>query len=412
MQSKHSAIQKQPIVKARTNNVTCPRTKPPKPQPKKAAPKRVQPKAKPVTCKAKTSAAHLVKANNNNQNRNANQRNNTRGLPRSTPSRPLANIDKQDRIHDNLKQKSPWYQAIMDPAQGAGVKIPDDVAVETGTLQLSFESSFVTGNTGDPSAGIGGWRMFTPYPNAIGGVGENYQTLDLATSTPSNLGWLAGIPFTSNDALRSYSRAVRIASAALYVEPEVSLANAQGEMILTYDIFGLNGAIHMDDHRNSFGAAIMPLNQCKPMKTCWTPASRNQNTYKSFFDTAFTQYGPNDDQVPTWQLQVLANGCAPAQTFRVRCVVNYEFIPYANAIDILSANPSPVDATEVDLVETWVADTPATRPSSAIEMSTAPGAGVLENSGAQDGGPTGFGMFFDVVTEILPEALDMLGVLL
>lgn len=293
----------------------------------------------------------------------------------------------------------------MNPAQGAGVKIPDDVAVETGTLQLSFEGSFTTN-----SAGLGGWRCFTPYPNAMGGTGtagQNYNVLNPISGVGS-LQWLEGQPFPTNEVLRSYSRAVRIVSYALYVQPEVSLANAQGEMILTFDIFGLNESESIDDHRNSYGAGIMPLNVCQPMKVCWTPASRNKNTYKSFFDTEFTQLGEGDDMVPEWMLQVLVNGCVEGQNFRTRLVVNYEFIPYANAIDILSANPSPVDATEVDLVETWVADTPATRPSTTKEISTAPGAGVLEEHGPQDGGPTGFGMFFDILTEVLPEALELL----
>lgn len=328
----------------------------------------------------------------------------TKGIPRTAPSKPMQYLSSQDRIHGNLKKKSPWYQAIMNPAQGAGIKIPDDVGVETGTLQLSFESSFQTN-----ANGIGGWRCFTPYPNAIGGVGtagENYNILDPATML--SLVWLPGQPFPTNEVLRSYSRAVRITSYALYVQPEVSLAEAQGEMILTFDIFGFNQSPTIDEFRNSFGAGIMPLNVCEPMKVIWTPASRNQNTYKSFFDTDFEAYGQDDNEVPTWHTQVLVQGCAPDQVFRVRCVVNYEFIPYANAIDILGANPSPMDATEVDLVESWVADTPATRPSTNVEISTAPGAGILSQTGPQDGGPTGFGMFFDILTEVLPEALEVL----
>lgn len=330
----------------------------------------------------------------------------TRGIPRTAPSKPLRNaMTSQDRIHGNLKKKSPWYQAIMNPAQGAGIKIPDDVGVETGTLQLSFESAFTTN-----ASGIGGWRCFTPYPNAIGGAGtpgENYNILNPASGVAS-LTWLSGAPFPTNEVLRAYSRAVRITSYALYCQPEVSLAEAQGEMILSFDIFGFNEAPDIDTHRNSFGAGIMPLNECKPMKVIWTPASRNQNTYKSFFDTYFESFGQDDNEVPTWHTQILVQGCAPSQVFRVRCVVNYEFIPYANAIDILSANPSPMDATEVDLVESWVADTPATRPSSTTEISTAPGAAILEDHGPQDGGPTGFGMFFDILTEVLPEALEVL----
>jgi hypothetical protein len=131
----------------------------------------------------------------------------------------------------------------------------------------------------------------------------------------------------------------------------------------------------------------------------------NEQTYTSFYRPTFDTYGMDSEDCPNWTLFVLVVGAPAASFFRVRLVVNYEFIPKENSIDIVSANPSPCDSTELGLTESWVATEAVTRPATIQEMSKAPGAGV-EAKLPQDGGPSGFGMFVDVLTEILPYAIE------
>lgn len=257
--------------------------------------------------------------------------------------------------------------------------------------------------------GLAGFRTVTLYPNSSAGGDTNGSNYDFLTvgSGIENIAWTSpnnGFPTTA--ALKAYSHAVRIVSAGLYVQSEVSLSNATGEMMMGAYMMSLDSAPNIDAYRNNYGAAIMPLNITEPMVAIWTPISRGQQTYNSFYDPRLTVVGPTG--VPQWMLYCLVQGAVPGSIFRIRLIVNYEFVPFQNSIDIISANPSPVDQTEVDLVESWVSETPMTRQVSDKELAESPGAQVLDEKGPQDGGETGFGMFFDVITELLPLALSVI----
>lgn len=288
----------------------------------------------------------------------------------------------------------------MDPAQGAGIKIPDDVAIQTGTLQCVEEITFVT-NANE----FGGCRAFCLLPNAVSASsGENWQTHTAAASA-TNVLWGDAEPLATTPALQAYSDMVRVCSAALYVESEASLASASGEMILGYTPYSFTSDPNLVDWRNAYGTSIMPLNACQGMKVLWTPVSKEQQTYSAFTSPSLTEYGGGDDQVPLYSLWVLVNGVPVGTSFRVRLVVNYEFVPKENSIDILSANPSPCDSSEVDLTEAWVAQESVTRPASAAEMSRSPGA-TIQAKQPQDGGETGFGMFANILAELAPYVLE------
>lgn len=340
-------------------------------------------------------------------------RNRAINLPRTPSAKPL-HVDKkgktQANMNKNLQRKSPWYQSIMDPAQGAGVKIPDDVAIETGTLQCCVEALFVTDATPD---GVSGIRTISLLPNlaAVGNLtGINYQTVTPASDITA-INWDTAAAFPTNPTLQSFAQKVRVTSAALYVESEASLSNASGEMIVGFTPYGYSNAPVIDSFRNQFGTSIMPLNVSTPMKVLWTPISFDVQTYSAFWNTACLTLGDGDGECPQWELFCLVSGVPAGVSFRARIIVNYEFVPLVNAIDIISANPSPNDSTEVNLVEAWVAETPAVRPSSTKEMSMAPSASIADKI-PQDGGPSGFGMFVDVMTELAPFILDGVSMLL
>jgi len=320
---------------------------------------------------------------------------------------------KTDKVHKNLKAKSPWYQAIRDPSQGAGIKIPDDVGFETGTLQCVLETSFASESVaGPPSASLGGIRVFALHPNKFGGaLGENWQTVDSVGSTSTTVAWLAGSPFPTNAPLQAYSNGVRVVSAAVYVESEASLSNASGEMILGWLPYRVSASPVINDYRNMYGTSIMPLNVSKPMVVRWTPVSLNTQTYSAFYNPLWPTIGPEFNSCPNWELFCIVVGAPAGVTFRARVVVNYEFIPDENSIDILSANPSPSDETDVNLTEAWVAEESAVSAVTTDTMARAPGAAV-EEATPQDGGETGFGMFTAVLEELVPYALEGLTMLL
>lgn len=331
-------------------------------------------------------------------------------LPKSAHASPLHVKPKggKSTVDRNLKKKSAWYQSIQNPAQGSGVKIPDDVAVQTGTLQLCYEEVFVAN-----SIGLGGFRTICLHPNQIpsgGPVGQNVQLMD-PTSNAGSIDWLAATGLPTNGPLYDYSQSVRVVSAAIYAQPEVSLAQAQGELVLGAEPWNFNTTQPASAYRNAYMSSIMPLNSCTPMKVLWTPMSKDLQTYESFYPPGATAYGQGVGECPNWSLWCLVIGGEPNTSYRVRLVINYEFIPSENAIDIVSANPSPCDSTDVDLTEAWTAAEPPTKPTSNREMSQAPGASIAANL-PQDGGESGFGMFTEVIKEVLPFAMEGLSMLL
>lgn len=335
------------------------------------------------------------------------------GIPRSGGARARhVSAGGSQKINSNLKRKSPWYQSILNPAQGAGIKIPDDVAIQTGTIQCVLEENFVTAG----ADGIGGIRIFCLHPNEVvpsaNGDGVNWQAMDTALSSLVSVTWQEGSGFATNPVLAEFARDVRVVSAAIYCESEASLATSSGEMILGYTPYDYaNNGVPYSDYRNQYGSSIMPLNACKPMKVVWTPVSVDEQTYTSFYSPRAINVGPTEGEAPKWEMFVVVAGTPAGTAFRVRMVVNYEFIPYLNAIDIVSANPSPCDATEVDLTESWIAETQVTVPTSTKEMSSNPGAGI-QASLPQDGGETGYGMFVDLLKELAPYALEGVAMLL
>lgn len=369
-------------------------------------------KSPAVTQKAaKTQTTKTLPNKTRTQEISTNTKNNVRGassravsqLPHSSIAKPLkAKGDQRPGIDRRLKKKAVWYNAIMDPAQGAGVKIPDDVAVETGTLQCVYETGFTTG-----ALGLGGIRTVSLHPNVAGGGGYNIQTLQ-NISGPTTLAWNTATGLPSNSALQSYSTHSRVVSAGMYIESEASLSNASGEMVVGYEPYGYDSTPLLVDLKNLYGTSIMPLNVSKPMLTRWTPVSYDQQTYSAFYENSYGNIGSEDDRAPEWSLFCIVDGAPANVVFRVRLVVNYEFIPFKNSIDIVSANPSPVDETEINLTESWIAAESPVAPTTTEKISRSPGAGVKEAIGEQDGGPTGFGMFFNVLTELAPLALEML----
>jgi len=79
-------------------------------------------------------------------------------------------------------------------------------------------------------------------------------------------------------------------------------------------------------------------------------------------------------------------------------VVNYEFLPLYNTLNILSVAPSPVDVEEEALVGKWVETMPVAATVSDKQMSSSPGA-VSPQHGDE---PTGLGMIANVIGEVLP----------
>jgi len=342
----------------------------------------------------------------------------TKGLMVKRPKGKNKEVD----IHKRLKKKSPWYSSIIDPLHGADAKIPDETGVETGTLQL-VERATVTTN----SSGIAGARILTPYINNVKHApaqvtaGSNVQYLskdstEVALQWGANNGtagaWLAeaALPFEAIGGIQTITNQHRIVSACMIVQPEASLATNDGEYCLFQNAFNMESSPLYNSYVNNYKSVVIPTssnNPCAAVK--WFPVTVQDWSFKSFIRTDALDLTYDDDDAavaPFWGLGMIYS-CSEADVrIRITFVVNYEFIPKDNVMNVLDTSPSPQDAMEVDLVEQWVQDTPVAAPMPQRLAASSPSS--VEPAHGENDQDTGFGMFFNVLSELAPLALGLL----
>lgn len=349
--------------------------------------------------------------------------------PRQTTSRkptqagtskfsPLAKMPTGDYsengIHKRLKKKSPWYESIQHPKQGAGCKIPDSIGTDTGTLQMILPLTLSAN-----SAGIAGVKVVCPYPNNVANassVGRNYMTT-LAASTSSNVQWGDGTTvngaysFPSNEFLVENAQGVRVVSADITAYHEISSNNDSGEFCcwsVPFNYTGSSGQTYASytQYMNSITA---PLNQKRAVTTRWYPynlakqvtdATPNVLETLSYVDFIV----PNvtlGQTLPEWEFGIVTLGIQNNGVVRFEITINYEFLPTLLALDILTPEASPSDVVEENLVKSWLPDLPKalSLPPSRI---MAPAADSVREENF------GLGMLYDVIKEAGPLLLGLL----
>jgi len=338
------------------------------------------------------------------------------------------NMPVKDQIHSRLKRKSPWYDSIMSPMTGACVKIPDSTGTETGTFQ-HVEQITVPVN----AKGVSGLRVISPYINnfvTLGGSadGSNYQTTGPASDTP-NLQWGDGtlptraLPFKKTPpVVKANCQSHRIVSAAVIGQPEISTLNDAGEMLAFLTPFGAQASnVNYQTLQFFWDSTMIPVNKHSPLVSRWYPLSSDVNYYDggaagtvgagnySYEDFVFPNEpaGTNPGVVP-WEFGVVCTGMSPSTgVVRYTVIINYEFIPITTAA-MISTEPSPIDPTEESLVKEWISEKPMTSMVSQKYASQASG----ESDISDRSDPTGFGMLFNVVEEMLPFAKGAMKLLL
>lgn len=311
------------------------------------------------------------------------------------------------QIQSRLKTKSPWYQSLLDPLHGADVKIPDSTGVETGTLQCVQRVSITVPTLSNSVCGV---RTTCLHPNYDGTTRSNYQVTDSTTSTALGVQWdTTNYHFETTEALQDYSDSVRIVSAAMYCQSESSLANNSGLMTGYVEAYppAFTDAEALTYYQNSYKSAIVPINNNEPCITRFYPVKSNGAAYDMFYNPEFTIGGVSaggEFLNPRWEMGILIHGAPVGTVFLFTMVVNYEFIPFQNAVNILDASPSPVDAQEIDLVELWSQQMDPVQITSNRIVAKPPSSSNVEEPGEG----SGFGMFFEVVKEIAPLAMSLL----
>lgn len=312
-----------------------------------------------------------------------------------------------EKANTNLKKASPWYSSYRDPIQGGGAKIPDTVGINTATLQAVQRVS-VAVNAG----GLAALEVISPYANLVGASGSNYKT-SAPLSVSTGLIWNGAQALSAAASVRSIAQSHRIVSAAVYGEYEGTSLQDSGDCTAYLLSFGGNVLTTLSAIQSLYGSSVVPINKArsKPMVSRWFPISVNEQSYQDFFAPSFTAFGSGG--CPNWTLGLIYNGL-PASTGSVifTIVVNYEFVPTLNSIDYISANPSPIDPFEEQLVEQWVQEDSQTGLSSNKMVDVQPGSQVTEAANQGMNAESGFGMLGGMIKEMLPELAPALLALL
>jgi hypothetical protein len=326
-------------------------------------------------------------------------------------------------IQERLKKKSPWFDSIMSPINGGGVKIPDPVGTNTATYQ-HVESVNVNAN----EQGISGLRIISPYINnyqygQTEGPGSNYQIVS-TTGTLANLNFVGANPsgigaFPFGDdlpaSMKANAQSHRIVSGYVVAETEVSTLADAGEMCAFVKPFSCNPhSVPYSVLQSQWDTTLTPVNKHRAVAARHYPISSDYVPFNCASEIAdqeppaisyqdFVDPNIEYDDTPTadqgvipWEMGVVCVGMTPGSIVRYKIVINYELIP-KTMTSFISGKPSPVDATQIDLVSGWVSECEITGLVSDKEA-----ASPAKESTVEDNDPTGFGMIFNVVQEMAP----------
>lgn len=328
-----------------------------------------------------------------------------------------------EAINNRLKEKSPWYQSIMCPIRGGDVKIPDDCGLETGTVMYVERVQHSTN-----AQGISGLRVACPYINRrlSGGTnsryGSNFQVTQHdssvlltqwgnITDSATGVGLGQYEPFSIVSSFTGLAQGHRIVSAAVYAQPLTNFAENQGDCIgFFYPWKSRGNGIPWDTYQNGYGTAVLPNNTDQGMCVRWTPINSERASYTDFFDLDHSAIGRSENDAPVWDFGVLFDYGSGNSGIEIlyTIVINYEFIPEANIVNILDASPSPCDLKEEALVVDWSAEAPKAETVSPEVIGTSPGVEERENGLEQEDAEGPWSpMDMNVLVEMLPAALEL-----
>jgi hypothetical protein len=309
-----------------------------------------------------------------------------------------------------LKAASPWYKSMRDPLEGAGARIPDPIGVPTATLQVVQYQS-VAVNAG----GVAGLVLASPY-QVNASQGQIFTTLGTATTGALALQALAAsTTLTSSVFLNTSAQSARVVSCAIFGEYEGTTLQDSGDVTCyqapLYSVSSFTGGAGntIASYQTLYNASVIPVNKARtrPVATYWYPYEAEGISYQDFFLTnaaSFVRPPLNAaGQSPTWELGIFYTGL-PASTGSIRftIVVNYEYVPALNTLDLLGASPSPDDPTELSLCEGWIEEDPVTGIVANKIVDVAPGARKVDEAEQGFSVSNMFGMIMPVIAEVLP----------
>lgn len=315
------------------------------------------------------------------------------------------NLDKR------LKERSLYYQSLLDPLQGAGAKIPDMTAIPTGTFQM-VQRIPVTSNL----QGIAAIRVASPQfaPANITTLTQQfggYQTSNGA-ATAGSLTWGAITDFTGWTGFNGNVSFARCVSASLTAEYLGTELQDSGHIVGQFAPGAFASPGSVTQLANFPYSSDCPVNRNEPFMVRYLP--------QGFYDVPFvpgaavqSDSGPHPDSM----IIVMSDIPASTNTMFVFCA-NYEFQPTSTAVNIVDVAPSPIDVYECGKIAQWTQELETSGIIPADKVDVMPSAAVTNRAEAfatsteQEDSLGGMGMLGDVLDFALPVLMKAIPALL
>jgi len=208
--------------------------------------------------------------------------------------------------------------------------------------------------------------------------------------------------------MRSVAQSHRIVSAAVYGEYEGTTLQDSGDVTAFILPYAPDAYINLPAMQANYGSSVIPVNKArsKPVVARWYPINVNEQSFKDFFSPQLAAFGSGGS--PYWAMTLLYNGVAGTGSIVFTICVNYEFVPTLNSVDYITADPSPIDPIEEQLVQQWVQEDTQTGISSNKMVDVQPGSQVVEAADQGMNAESGFGMLGSIVQELAPMIIPLL----
>jgi hypothetical protein len=256
---------------------------------------------------------------------------------------------------DKIVSRSPYLQSLIDPVDGAGVKVPDSVTCPSWPVQGNQFLSVSTGAAGS-CAGL------AVYVGNLGTSTDLYTTTSASTAaaigwTAANKSYAAGITATAS--------ASRPVSALLSVKPNQSTNTANGRMIVAFYPGASVVASSAGLPTTSAGLLDAPYVATIPVSKGYAECRYIplDDWARSYWPTAFVPVRattlPSGSNRALYGVLVIIVETVPFLTAtEFQFIENLECIPSTNATSIASPTPSYSDPLELAAVSNILSETP------------------------------------------------------
>jgi len=315
-------------------------------------------------------------------------------------------------LDNRLKERSLYYQSLLDPMQGAGAKVPDLTAIPTATFQM-VQRVTTAANAG----GLCGLRVPSPqFASANATVATQqyagYQGI-AAAATVGAISWGAVVDwagFTSFGGSVSFSRCV---SAALYAEFIGTELQDSGQFTCQFGPGAFASPTTLAQLENFPYSSITPVNRNTPVMVRYIP--------QGFFDLPFVNTGngiTSDWGSHTDSMIIIVSGIPAGSQVVFTFVGNYEFQPSSQSVNLIDTMPSPSDPVEISKVGQWAQEIETSGLVPAKYVDITPSAAATNKAEArviaheEQDSLGGLGMLGDILDFAIPTLMKVVPMLL